>query len=186
MTANAATVPPSKVVRGLIRFVARQIESGESCRVLVCGPPSGPTIEVFSGIGCRVTVEGERTQRVPLDYPDDTFELLLGFDQLDFLDDESARALVAEWRRVLRPGGRVYMLSRQNAGQMAAARLRVDVRTDGSLELRPSPDLADRPRKRSNRQIQTMLAPMAVDELYLRRDGLREISGKKRGSASPS
>ena len=83
-------------------------------------------------------------------------------------------------RKSLKPGGRVYMLSRQNAGQMAAARMRVDVKTDGSLDLRPSPDLADRPRKRSNRQIQSLLAPMAVDELYLRRDGLREISGKKR------
>ncbi len=176
---DAVPVPPSKVVEGLLRYAERLAESGGTCRVLLCGPPSGPTIETFSGRGCRVTVEGDAVPVVPLEHADGTFDLLLVFDQLDFIDDEKASALAAEWARVLKSGGRVYLLSRQKS-KGDRPRLRVDVLGDGRLGLKPLRSAGGGPHLRSNREIETALAPLRVDEILLRRDGLREISGRAR------
>ena len=176
---DAATVPPSKVVKNLLRYAERQAESGGACRVLLCGPPSGPTIETFSARGCRVTVEGEAVPVLPLEHADGAFDLLLVFDQLDFLDDEKASALAAEWSRVLKSGGRIYLLSRQKS-KGGRPRLHVDVRSDGMLALKTLGPGGGGTNLRSNRQVEMLLEPLKVEEILLRRDGLREISGKAR------
>jgi SAM-dependent methyltransferase len=177
--ADAAHVSDSRVVPALIRFASRRVAASGSCRVLLFGPPSGRTIEAFSSAGCRVTVEGERTPKTRLDYGVDTFDLLLVLDLLDFLDERRAASLASEWQRVLRPGGRIYMLSRQKSRE-PGPRLRVDIRPDAKIELHPMPGGTEQVRLRSNREIESLLAPLTVDEVHLRRDGLREIAGRKR------
>lgn len=165
----------SQQLSELLRRLERQAEEGgEGPRVLLHGPPSGRSIETFHALGARVTVEGETVPQLPLGYPDRQFDLILAADVLDRLEDESARRLAAEWARVLTPRGRVLLLARQIGVSMPA--FRVDVAPGGLLELTGSKRLAPRVFPRSNREIHKIVAPLAVQAIALRRDGLREIS----------
>lgn len=180
----AATPAPeapvqSRVLTGLFASLQRQVEHGGTPRVLLSGPPSGPMIESFTRIGCRVAVEADDAARVPISQPDDTFDLVLGFDALDTLDDEKARALTAEWTRILRPAGRLYLVTRAAHNDVRDA-LRFEIDSRGSITVHRLRPLAAFLFRRSSRELEQIVAPLAPDENFLRRDGLREFLSRKR------
>ena len=109
-----------------------------------------------------------------------TVKVRIGFDALDLQSDADARALAAEWARVLKVGGALYLLARREPTQ-APPFLKIDVSEDGSLKLNSLLEPAPTIRIRQNADFSRMVAPLMVDEIALRRDGLREILCRKRG-----
>jgi SAM-dependent methyltransferase len=159
--------------------LARLRAEESSPRLLLAGTSSGPLIEGFSRLGARVTVDGEDLPNLPLGYADETFELLFGFDLLDRLDDQTGRALGAEWARVLRRGGRAYVIAHPPEASRARP-LKVEMGEGGELWISERDAAAGAPiRGRGNRALETLLAPLELDSICLRRDGMREILFKR-------
>ncbi len=172
--------PSGPLVR-LLAAAREAVESGERRpQVLLAGPPSGRTIETLAAAGFRVTVDGEPEPRPPLGHPDGRFDLVLAFDLPDGLPDEQVEALLAEWGRVLRPGGTLWFLAGCEEGGAAPLR-RWDLWPDGSLSSRDVLRRQDRGcRRRSNRDLERLARPLGGAEITLRRDGLREIVCRRR------
>lgn len=175
--AAAPTSSPSRVLGNLLQQAQRRAES-TPLKVLLIGPPSGRMIELFHRIGCRVTVDGEETPSVPIAHEDDSFDLIVGADCIDFLDDEFAERIVVEWLRVLRPSGRLYLIARDMVVE-STPRYRVEIGPNGDVLLSPHKRVAARKHLRSNRCLEHLLEPLQVEEIFLRRDGLREITAQK-------
>lgn len=170
---------PSRVIAGLLEGLQRQSEHGLLPRVLLTGPPTGPMIEAFTKIGCRVSVEADDAARVPITQPDNTFDVILGFDALDVLDDEPARELTAEWARVLRASGRLYLITRAKHNEEREA-LRFEIERGGGILIRRLRPIASAFFRRSSRELEQLVSPLLPDEDFLRRDGLREFLCRKR------
>ncbi len=169
------TLPPSRLMSELLKSLGRRATGGQSPRVLIAGPPSGTTIETFHAAGCRVQVAGDDAPAdAPLPNEERSIDLVVGFDLLDLLDQPAARKVAAEWARVIRPAGRLYLLARHDRKTYPPP-WRFDVLEDGTLRLT---QLAEGPRDvhlRQNREIEELVRPLALSDIFLRRDGLREI-----------
>lgn len=177
--AGAALLSPSRQLAQAIAALRRKAQDGTP-RVLLCGPASSRSIETFHTLGCRVTVEGDAQPSIPMKAESESLDLILGFDALDLQSDTGARALAAEWVRVLKVGGALYLLARREVTQ-APPFLKIDVSEDGSLKLNTLVEPAPTIRIRQNADFSRLVAPLTVDEIALRRDGLREILCRKRG-----
>lgn len=166
---------PAQLSGRVVERLTRRREQGDPPRLLLAGFTAGPLIEGFSRLGARVTVDGEDVPALPLGHPDGTFELLLGFDLLDHLEEAAARGLGAEWARVLRRGGLVYVLAR--APETVRGRpLKVEMDESGSLWIAERADAGSQPvTGRGNRSLERLLSPLELDAICLRRDGMREI-----------
>ena len=162
----------------LLESAARRSVEGRPPRVLLTGPVAQVTMDAITGAGCRLTVEGEFFPALPLAYPDDRFELVLGLDVLDLLPDDRARAQAAEWARVLAPGGSLFLIARREPGQVPPL-VRIDVHPDGGLAVHPLGERHPLVQPRQNREFEVLVRPLAVHEISLRRDGLREILCRK-------
>ena len=172
------TRTPSRVVQHLLESAARRSAEGRPPRVLLAGPVAQVTMESIAGAGCRLTVEGEFFPELPLAYPDARFDLVLGLDVLDLLPDDRAREQAAEWARVLAPGGTLYLVARRAADQVPPL-VRIDVHPDGGLSVHPLGPRHPLVQPRQNREFEVLVRPLAVHEISLRRDGLREILCRK-------
>jgi hypothetical protein len=170
----AISLTGSRLLGDLLAGLPRRAVAGGSPRVLLAGPPSGPTIETFHGVGCKVTVAGDdEPERLGL--PDRSVDLVLGFDQLDLLDTDRARGTALEWARLIRPSGGLYLLARRDA-TVYPPPWRVEVLPDATMRLIPQPDMAvPTVRPRTNRELEEIVRPLQLRDIFLRRDGLREI-----------
>lgn len=175
--AGAALLSPSRQLGSLIASLKKRAEGGQTPRVLLCGPASSRTIETFHSIGCRVTVEGDDHPSVPLAAADESFELILGYDALDTVDDVDAQAIAVEWTRALKPGGKLYLLARREKGTIPP--VKVDINEDGSLRLHLLSGDTRVVHPRQNADFTRLTRPLSVEEIFQRRDGLREILCKK-------
>jgi len=171
---------PSRVMQQLLQSAARRSAEGRPPRVLLTGPVAQVTMDAVAGVGCRLTVEGEFFPKLPLAYPDDRFDIVLGLDVLDLLPDDRARAQAAEWARVLAPGGSLYLMARRDPAQVPPL-VRIDVHADGALVMHPLGERHPLVLTRQNREFEVLVRPLAVHEISLRRDGLREILCRKPG-----
>ncbi len=178
----AKPVPPpstsltgSRLLGDLLAGLPRRAVAGGSPRVLLAGPPSGPTIETFHGVGCKVTVAGD-DEPARLGLPDRSVDLVLGFDLLDLLDTDRARETAAEWARLIRPSGGLYLLARRDP-TVYPPPWRVDVLPDATMRLVPLPEGGPVPvvRPRTNRELEEIVRPLQLRDIFLRRDGMREI-----------
>ncbi len=170
----ATTLTASRLMADLLSGLPRRAAPGSSPRVLLSGPPSGATIETFHALGCRVTVAGDDRPTSPLAIEDKSVDLVLGWDTLDLLDGKDARIVAAEWARVIRPSGGLYLLARQDKTILPPP-WRVDVLPEGSLRLVPTADGTREVYPRQNREIEEIVRPLALRDIFLRKGGLREI-----------
>ncbi len=168
----------SKVVKQLLETCARRAAEGHPPRALLLGPVSQATMDAIAGAGCRLTVGGEFFPELPLEYGDEQFELVLGMDLLDLRPDDEARAQAREWARVLSHGGTVYLLARRHEDQVPPL-VRVDLHAEGGFSLHPLPERHPVVKPRQNREFEALVRPLTVYEIFLRRDGLREILCRK-------
>lgn len=169
-----ATLSSSRLLADLLSGLPRRAVAGGNPRVLLAGPPSGQTIETFHAVGCKVTVAGD-DEPSKLGLPDASVDLVLGFDLLDQLDNDAAKAVAGEWGRLIRPSGGLYLLARRDP-TVYPPPWRVDVLSDASMRFVPVPELeARRIRPRQNREFEEIVRPLQLRDIFLRRDGLREI-----------
>jgi hypothetical protein len=178
---NQAPPPPgttltaSRLLGDLLAGLPKRAAPGASPRVLITGPPSGVTIETFHALGCRVTVAGDDRPEGRVDVDDRSVDLVLAFDLLDLLERSIARTVVEEWARVIRPSGGLYLLARQDKS-IYPPPWRVDVLPEGTLRLVPLPDTPARTvHTWQNREIEELVRPLALRDIFLRKGGLREI-----------
>lgn len=176
---TTSVVFASRLLGEILASCRRRTTLGEVWRVLVAGPSSGPTIETFHSAGCRVTVTGDDATPPRVDAPDGSFDLVLGFDMLDHLNDREARLHAAEWVRIMRSAAGLYLLARQDRSQHPA-RWRVDALPDGGLRLTPLTGPGRPLHPRQNREIEDLVRPLVVRDIHLRRDGFREVLCRKR------
>lgn len=175
---KGAAPPPtllagSRLLSDLLAGLPRRAVAGGSPRVLLAGPPSGQTIETFHAVGARVHVAGD-DEPSRLSLPDASVDLVLGFDLLDLLGTDQARAVAAEWARLIRPSGGLYLLARRDASVYPPP-WRVDVLPDATMRLIPQPGGPTAVRARQNRELEEIVRPLQLRDIFLRRDGLREI-----------
>jgi len=169
----------SEVVAHLMRSLASIRREGGQPRVLLSGPPVGRTIDAFTALGCRVSVEADEQSPTRLDQPSGAFDAVLGYDLLDRLDDRQAEALVSEWARVLAPRGLLFIVARAPHERTDQA-MCFEVHGDGALSIEIRPRRVSGLRRRGNAALERLLGPFEIEEHFLRRDGLRELLARRR------
>lgn len=182
---SAVISSQSKTLQELQFLMDRRLAEGGTPQVLLVGPPTGSLIEVFNQRGGRVTVEGEDRPSLPLALDDESFDIILAFDLLDFLPDDDVMALAKDWARVLKPGGRVFLVARSTRDR-SARRFRPEGGPDGSLVLVPRQESSTLFHPRANAEWHKVTGALELGEIVLRRDGLREISLKRAGILPPA
>jgi SAM-dependent methyltransferase len=86
-------------------------------RLSVHGPAAGLEVSAWSAATARATAPGCAVFERPADLPTAAFTVLTAVHVLEHLDDATASAALATWRRVLRPAGRALVVMPDPAGR---------------------------------------------------------------------
>jgi len=89
-------------------------------RLAAHGPAAGFEISPYSAAASRRTAPGSTIYTATDDIPDASFGALTAVHVLEHLDDDTAAATLACWRRVLVPGGRALVVMPDPAGRARA------------------------------------------------------------------
>ena len=170
--------------------------------VLNLGPLCGDTVAYLGGKGSRVHI-GEFTpprpmpereagkpppspEPVHLPYDDEAFHLVLAWDLVDFVPPECLPAFGSELRRILKPGGRLFLFSQANQARTSPGPARKEVfDTPGRFRiLDPShvrlEKVTDENRRRRwvhpNRDLERAMKGMSILGIHLLRNQLREFT----------
>lgn len=81
------------------------------------GPASGFEISPFSAARSRATAPGCAVTTSPDELPDGAFRGITAIHVVEHVDDRVADEMLATWRRVLRPGGRVLVVTPDAGGR---------------------------------------------------------------------
>ena len=181
---------------GLGRAVARAFRDGKP-QILVLGPLCGESVVFLAGRGARVHVdEVELPEPIPkrqpgeapptprpirLDHPTGAFDLLLGWEVLDFVPPDRLQEFGAELVRLLRVGGQLVVFAHlkppSDRGVLPRYRLLAD-----DLIVREELSGPSIPRyAHSNLMIERAIAGLAVQNIHLQRNQMREILASKAG-----
>lgn len=188
----AATVTPSRALARMVRAPGADDDEARA-ELLLLGPPRGPHIEFFTHRGFRVTVEdlaevfdwarrreGGEEDLAPPEWtqPPEAFDAVVGLDVIDRVDDVAAVLALERVASVLRPGGLVFLLSDGKPAGEAAAPREIVFEGEGfrceAGEGRPY-----RRRARPNRDLLKLFKGFSVQQVQLRKDGLREVLLRK-------
>ena len=165
-------------------------------QILDLGPLCGSTAVYLANRGARVCVEsfspppplpkkskhdeGDAPVVEPfrIDQPDEGFDLVLGWEAIDFTPPDRLEEVVTEMKRLVRENGLILMLSRNSTGARKAVqdvpgRFRVEaddrvIREPGGTESRTR-------WVHLTREIERVLKPFSVQGIHLQRDQTREI-----------
>ncbi|MBD3869241.1 MAG: class I SAM-dependent methyltransferase [Acidobacteria bacterium] len=170
--------------------------------VLNMGPLCGDTVAYLGGKGSRVHL-GEFTPPRPmparvsgkpsptpapvsLTYDDQSFDLVLAWDLVDFVPPECLPAFGAELCRILNPGGRLFLFSQANQARTSPGPAKKEIYdSPGRFRiLDPShvriekEDGGARSRRwiHPNRDIERALKGLSVQGIHLLRNQLREFT----------
>ncbi len=189
------------VCKGLYQVLERVFQEPRP-EVLTMGPLCGDTVAYLGGKGARVHV-GEFTpprlmparkpgkpppmpEPVVLCYEDQSFDLVLAWDQVDFVPPDSLPSFGAELNRILRAGGRLFLFSQANQARTSPAQAgeeRFDFpgrfRILDPSHVRLEKDAAETRWRRwvhPNRDIERALKGFSVQGVHLLRNQLREFT----------
>jgi len=182
---------------GLRRVLDRVFRDGK-VRVLDLGPSFGESIIEIARRGAQVTVDEFRPPRpvpradaggdppppptpVRFDHDDDSFDLVLLWERLDFVPPDRLREFGQEVRRVLKVGGWILALSSSRKEPRRASAGRVRILDDDRIAREPSGEPERNRWAHPNRDLERALDGIAIQGIHLHRDGLREIVGAKGG-----
>jgi hypothetical protein len=165
--------------------------------VLDLGPMSGDTVVYFATLGARVTVDEFDPPALPpstddddatpepihLNQPDGRFDLVLGWEQIDFVPPERLEEFVGELRRVMSEGGYLLLLSKLSQRQEAIAEdLRGRYHASGESVIERVP-VEETPRQRwshPTRSIERAMAGFSIQGVHLQRNQVREFLAIKK------
>lgn len=173
--------------------------------ILDLGPISGQTVVYMADRGARVSVEefeppppapvptkGKKSKKIvvkPLriDQPDGKFDLVLAWEQCDFIPPQRLGEFIAELRRVLADGGWLLLFSRNastilgaNAADETASPCRYRLLDEKMAVREPSGRKPERRWVHPTREIERALAPLSVQGIHLQRNQIREFSALKK------
>jgi hypothetical protein len=184
------------VCPSLAKAVDRLFRAKDKPEVLDLGPMSGDTVVHFAGLGARVTVdefepppprsnadEDTLPEPIRIDQPDDRFDLVLGWEQVDFVPPDRLEEFIDELRRVMTEDGFLLMLSKlSNSREARSEELRGRYHTSGDSELRRVPVEDEAPRRRwshPTRSIERAMAGFSIQGVHLQRNQVREFLAVK-------
>lgn len=160
-------------------------------RILDLGPFCGDTVVQLAARGARVQVDRldppgptppaepgkppPRREPVAIEQPDGRFDLVMGWELIDFVPPDRLAELGAELRRITRVGGWILFLSSARKGVERDVLARYRLLPDGSLSREP---VAETPRPRwvhPNREIERAMAGLSLQGIHLQRNQMREF-----------
>ena len=165
-------------------------------QILDLGPLCGATAVFLANHGARVCVEdfqpppphpkkspdddGDPPAVEPfrIDQPSDEFDLLLGWEAIDFTPPDRLEEVVAEMKRLVRENGLIFLLSRsasrvRKTVQDIPGRFRVEA--EDRLSREPAGSKTSTRWGHLTREIERVLKPFSVQGIHLQRDQTREI-----------
>ena len=185
-----------------LRKVLEKILKRDKTRILDLGPFCGDSAVYLAGRGARVSVEGFDPPPPPPpadpDAPDDTappvaplvfgqgdraFDLVLAWEQLDFVPPERLSDFGAELHRVLDGGGYALLFARNTPpGDEKTWHRPGRYRVIADVQLqREDGGAAERQRWiHATRKIERALAPLIIDGIHLQRNQTREFLAHRR------
>jgi hypothetical protein len=179
---------------GMARALKRILKDRERPEVLDLGQFSRSAAIYLAGRGARVCIEDFEppppTPRlkpgatsldkppISIPQPDAKFDLVLGWEHVDFVPPDRLGDFAAELSRVMVPGGWLILFAEDRPGgkgsridQQACYRLTSDDRIVRSVTAGPA-----RPRwGHPNRALERALSPMVVQSIQLQRNRIREF-----------
>jgi len=176
--------------------MARALESifrKENPRVLELGPFCGDTVVQLAERGARVWVDVFEPPEQPTDpeqpapelrinHPDESFDLVLAWEWMDFLPVERLTEFSAELRRLLVVGGWLLLFSLNGpAGDKGGLDRPGCYRMLAEDRLRREPGNGDKRHRwvYPTRKIEGVLAPLKIQTLHLQRNQMREFLALK-------
>jgi SAM-dependent methyltransferase len=197
MTADASPVAAAgQPCGGLGRAVARAFREGKP-QILVLGPLCGESVVFLAGRGARVHVDTvDPPEPIPkrqpgqppatiepfrLDHETGAFDLVLAWEILDFVPPERLQEFGAELVRLLRVGGQLIVFAHLKPPSDRAILPRYRLLAD-DLIVREEPVTPPVPRYvHSNLMLERAIAGLAVQNIHLQRNQMREILASKAG-----
>lgn len=174
----------------------KRISTRVKPQILDLGPLCGSTAVFLANRGARVCVEGFKpppplpkkikgddaepvaVERFCIDQPTDEFDLVLGWEAIDFTPPDRLEEVVGEMKRVLRENGLILMLSRNSTGSRKPVRDvpgRFRVVAEDRLSREPAGAETSTRWVHLTREIERVLKPLSVQGIHLQRDQTREI-----------
>jgi SAM-dependent methyltransferase len=181
---------------GLGRALARAFREGKP-QILVLGPLCGESVVYLAGRGARVHVdEVDLPDPIPkrqpgdtavpprpfkIDHPTGAFDLVLAWEMLDFVPPERLQEFGAEIVRLLRVSGQLVFFAHLKPPTDRAVLPRYRLLAD-DLIVREEPQGPAIPRySHSNMMIERAITGLAVQNIHLQRNQMREILASKAG-----
>ena len=122
-----------------------------------------------------------------IDQPGDAFDLVLGWEAIDFTPPDRLEEVVAEMKRLVRENGLILMLSRNTTGARKAVQDipgRFRVEADDRLAREPAGTATRTRWVHLTREIERALKPFTVLGIHLQRDQTREILALRKPAKS--
>lgn len=192
MTSAAEPVFATKALRKFLTFLS----SRQSPALLDLGPVVGSNVSFFGEqLGCKIFVEDifadldryirEGKLEVLPDFlkkrfpqPDASFDGILCWDLIDYLDRQSAQVVASQMMRLLRPDG--ALLAFFGTAQARDTRYTKYIVVDEvNLRYRTYPAARGRQAILLNRDILRLFAGLRVSDSFLLQNNLREILFRK-------
>ena len=165
-----------------------QVEEKEDAQVLDLGPVCAENILFFGQRVKRIFVcdmflrlDSAYRGGLPLghvwqylDYPSRSFDGIMLWSLIDYLDNDEARKLLDLCRTMLKPSGMLLAVV-QNQNPVTSEINSHVIVEDFWVYLRPQPHLKLPWQRRHNRALRDMMAPFTPVRWYIYRDGIREI-----------
>lgn len=186
-----------------LKKVLEKILKQDKARILDLGPFCGDSAVYLAGRGARVSVEGfdppppapPSDPAAPRDAPvakgpplefgqdDRAFDLVLAWEQLDFVPPERLTDFGAELHRVLDGGGYALLFARNTPpGDEKTWRRpgRYRVLADDRLKREDGSSAVRQRWIHPTREIERALAPLIIDSIHLQRNQTREFLAHRR------
>ena len=190
----AASAPQEQACPALAKVLER-LERPKP-EILDLGPLCGESVVYLASRGGKVTVEGfepppppvepEKGESKPphqplhIEHPDDHFDLVLVWEQADFVAPEYLAELGKELRRILVKGGWLLLFSRASGGSDREPFCQYRIVADDRLVRQPIDGPARRRWNHPTRNVEQALAGFSVKGIHLQRNQIREFLAVKR------
>ena len=185
---------------GVAKMLERAFRKSKP-EILDLGPICGHTVVYLADRGARVSVDefdpppptptqepGEDeivVEPIRIEQPDGRFDLVLAWEQCDFVEPQRLPEFGAELRRVLGAGGCLLLFSRNATGRETGRSSEVPCRYRLVSDAQAVREEAERPQRprwiHPTREIERALAPLSIEGIHLQRNQIREFSAVKSG-----
>jgi Methyltransferase domain len=194
--ASAAAEDPVFGTKALRKFLA-SLTANESPILLDLGPVVGSNVSFFGEqLGCKIFVEdifsdvdrhvrAGKVEELPdflrkrFPQADASFDGILCWDIMDYLDRSSAQVLAEQLTRVLKPDGALLGFFGTASQTRDARYTKYIVVDEGNLKHRPYPAARGRQTVLLNRDVIRLFEGLRVAESFLLQHNIREVLFRK-------